>query len=517
MPLSLRVENRLGITSAAPSLPCYSWPPPGQASLHCVDNFVDNFPLCGAGKVSSLLSPAAQEAWSRILEELRRRVSDQKFQTWFHPIRPIEVSSNRVVLEVPNPFFVDWFEEHNLPLLRSAVSTQLPGGPEIRFTVADGYQNDFQRATHLPVERPPTTVGNRSVNLLVSSNLKPQFTFENFVVGRGNEFTYAACRAVAQDPARVYNPLFIYGGVGLGKTHIMQAIGFEVKQRTPTAKVHYVSSERFMNEMIESIQRGTTLDFRERYRGLDLLLIDDIQFMSGKESTQEEFFHTFNSLYDSNKQVVVTSDRAPKDIPDLEERLISRFNWGLVTDIQPPDLETRVAILRRKAERSGVEIPDAVLFFIAENIRSNIRELEGSLVRLSALASLTGTTLTTDLAREVLGDYIRGQQQRSPDVLEIQKAVAAHFELPVETLRGKRRTSSVALGRQVAMYLTKQLTSLTLVEIGRRFGNRDHSTVLYACSRVAERAATEPSFSQILDRIRHSLLNQRDQSDQGGG
>ena len=268
-----------------------------------------------------------------------------------------------------------------------------------------------------------------------------------------------------------------------------------------------------MNEMIESIQRGTTLDFRERYRGLDLLLIDDIQFMSGKESTQEEFFHTFNSLYDSNKQVVVTSDRAPKDIPDLEERLISRFNWGLVTDIQPPDLETRVAILRRKGERSGVEMPDSVLFFIAENIRSNIRELEGSLVRLSALSSLTGSALTIDLAREVLGDYIRGQLQRAPDVLEIQKVVAAHFELPVESLRGKRRTSTVALGRQVAMYLTKQLTSLTLVEIGRRFGNRDHSTVLYACAKVAEKSATDPAFAQFIDRIRHGLTSVRDQNE----
>jgi chromosomal replication initiator protein len=461
-----------------------------------------------------LLNPASQEAWSKILDELRLRTSEQKFQTWFRPIRPLEVSSVRVVLEVPNPFFVDWLEEHNLPLLKSAVSTQLPSSPEIRFTVADGYQADFPRPVGLPPERPTQILPLRLGLQGGTSNLKPQFTFENFVVGRGNEFTSAACRAVAQDPARIYNPLFIYGGVGLGKTHIMQAIGCEVKQRSPAAKVHYVSSERFMNEMIESIQRGTTLDFRERYRGLDLLLIDDIQFMSGKESTQEEFFHTFNSLYDSNKQVVVTSDRAPKDIPDLEERLISRFNWGLVTDIQPPDLETRVAILRRKAERSGVDIPDPILFFIAENIRSNIRELEGSLVRLSALASLTGSALTTDLAREVLGDYIRSQLQRTPDVLEIQKAVAARFELPVESLRGKRRTSSVAMGRQVAMYLTKQLTSLTLVEIGRRFGNRDHSTVLYACARIAERAATDAPFAQTIDRIRHTITSNRDQTGQ---
>ena len=446
------------------------------------------------------------ELWSRILEDLRQAVSEQKFQTWFRPIRPVEITPSKVVLEVPNPFFVDWFEEHNLPLLRSSISKEVAGNPEIRFAVSEGYQTGHAQPPASLLERPPAPpTAPRPIPVASSSNLKPQFTFENFVVGRGNEFTYAACRAVAQDPARVYNPLFIYGGVGLGKTHIMQAIGFEIKQRDASSRVYYVSSEKFMNEMIESIQRGTTLDFRERYRNLDLLLIDDIQFMSGKESTQEEFFHTFNSLYDANKQVVVTSDRAPKDIPDLEERLISRFNWGLVTDIQPPDLETRVAILRRKAERSHVDIPDPVLFFIAENIRSNIRELEGSLVRLSALSSLTGSSISTELAREVLGDYIRGQQLRCPDVLEIQKVVAGHFELPPETLRGKRRTSNVALARQVAMYLTKQLTPHTLVEIGRRFGNRDHSTVLYACTRVAEKASTDPAFSDFLDRIRRDL------------
>jgi chromosomal replication initiator protein len=455
---------------------------------------------------------ATIDTWSRILAFLRDSVSEQKFATWFRPIRPLEVTADRIVLEVPNPFFVDWFEEHNLPALRSAVSAEFGRAPEIRFTVADGYDAKFSHSSIRTDERAPNSEPGRLSAVLTSSNLKSQFTFDNFVVGRGNEFTAAACRAVAQDPARVYNPLFIHGGVGLGKTHIMQAVGFDVKQRNASAKVFYVSSEKFMNEMIESIQRGRTLEFRDRYRGLDLLLIDDIQFMSGKESTQEEFFHTFNSLYDANKQVVVTSDRAPKDIPDLEERLISRFNCGLVTDIQPPDLETRVAILRRKAERSQVVIPDTVFFFIAENIRSNIRELEGSLVRLSALASLTGSDITVDLAREVLGDYIRGQQQRIPDVAEIQKVVAVHFELSPESLRGRRRTSSVALARQVAMYITKQATPLTLVEIGRRFGNRDHSTVLYACARIAEKASRDPVFSTTLDRIQKDLASGLEQS-----
>lgn len=448
----------------------------------------------------------AENIWASILEDLKRRVSEQKFLTWFRPIRPVEVTPGRVTLEVPNPFFIDWFEEHNLPLLRSSIEAQLGGSPDIRFSVTPDYQRDFQPdygysspgSYVRPVPSLPTPGG-------CYHNLNSRFVFENFVVGRGNEFTYAACKAVAGDPARIYNPLFIHGGVGLGKTHIMQAVGTEVKRRLPRAKVFYVAAEKFMNEMIESIQRGTTLEFRERYRGLDVLLIDDIQFMSGKESTQEEFFHTFNSLYDSNKQVVVTSDRAPKDINDLAERLISRFNWGLVTDIQPPDLETRVAILRRKAERENIQIPDSVLFFIAENVRSNIRELEGSLVRLSALASLSGSPITDDLAREVLGDYIRENQARSVEVIDIQKTVATHFELPVESLRGKRRTSAVALARQVAMYLTKQLTSLTLVEIGRRFGNRDHSTVLHACNKISQRSSQNDEFAQLLDRIRRSI------------
>ena len=457
-----------------------------------------------------MLTSLPQDVWEKILEELRRRVSEQKFQTWFRPIRPLEISEERIVLEVPNPFFIDWFEEHNLPLLRSAVSSQIHSNPVIRFAVAENYQETFQRPRP-SAEASRNPAPPRSSNSLKFHNLNPRFNFDSFVVGRGNEFAYAAGNAVAQTPARVYNPLFIYGGVGLGKTHLMQAIGHHVLTQAPGAKVFYVSSEKFMNEMIESIQRATTIEFRERYRNLDLLLIDDIQFMSGKESTQEEFFHTFNTLYDANKQVVVTSDRAPKDIQDLEERLISRFNWGLVTDIQPPDFETRVAILRHKAERDHIRIPDEVLCFAAENIRTNIRELEGSLVRLQALASLSGGPITTELARDVLGDYIRTHQPKVPDVLEIQRAVAAHFELPVESLRGRRRTSGVALARQVAMFITKQLTPLTLIEIGRRFGNRDHSTVLYACTKMSQRVVGDAEFSALLTRIREELLASADQ------
>jgi len=471
---------------------------------------VDDFLISDKGGAQPLLTSLPHDAWEKILDELRRRVSEQKFQTWFRPIRPLEISGDRIVLEVPNPFFIDWFEEHNLPLLRSAVEAHIPSNPTIRFAVAENYQENFQKPNPSADTRRATTP-TRPASQLRLHNLNPRFTFDNFVVGRSNEFTYAAALAVAQTPARVYNPLFIYGGVGLGKTHLMHATGHQVMAENRSAKVFYVSSEKFMNEMIESIQRATTIEFRERYRNLDLLLIDDIQFMSGKESTQEEFFHTFNSLYDANKQVVVTSDRAPKDIQDLEERLISRFNWGLVTDIQPPDFETRVAILRHKAERDNIRIPDEVLYFAAENIRTNIRELEGSLVRLQALASLSGGPITTELARDVLSDYIRTHQPKTPDIGEIQRVVAAHFELPPESLRGRRRTSNVALARQVGMYITKQLTSLTLIEIGRRFGNRDHSTVLYACTKMAERVARDSDFGGLVDRIRRDLLASNDQ------
>ncbi len=451
--------------------------------------------------------PHSDLRWSRVLEQIRSRVTDQKFETWYRPIRPLELGDRVVLLEVPNPFFVDWFEEHNLPLLRAAVEAEFGVGPEIRFHVAPDYQDRFPIPAPRPAAPSATPRSARNGVPLKSHNLNPRFTFADFVVGGGSAFTFAASRAVAGDPGRVYNPLFIHGGVGLGKTHLMQAVGFEVLQRTPTARLVYVSAERFMNEMIESIQRGKTIEFRELYRRVDVLLVDDIQFMSGKESTQEEFFHTFNSLYDANKQVVVTCDRPPKDLQDLEERLVSRFNWGLVTDVQPPDLETRAAILRHKAEREGVELSDEVIFFVAENVRSNIRELEGSLVRLSALASLTGSPIHIDLAREVLADYIRHQAPSQPDVLFIQKVVASHFDLPVESLRGRRRTSSVALARQVGMYLAKQLTTLTLVDIGRRFGNRDHSTVLHGCGKVATRIEADAEFKQRVEGMKLDLLD----------
>jgi chromosomal replication initiator protein len=338
----------------------------------------------------------------------------------------------------------------------------------------------------------------------VTHNLYPRFTFDSFVVGKSNEFAHAASLAVGQEPGGVYNPLFIYGGTGLGKTHLMQAIGHTVLGLHPGARVFYASSESFMNEMIQAITAGRTLDFRKKYRSLDVLLLDDIHFLSGRDATQEEFFHTFNSLHDAHKQIVVTSDRPPKDIAQVEERLISRFNSGLVTDIQPPDLETRVAILRSKAGRENISLPQDVLFLIAERIQRNIRELEGCLVRLSALSRLLCVPITVDLALEVLRVYA-GPGDAAVDLGQIQRRVAKEFDVTVESLRGKRRTSTIAFARQVAMYLTKQLTPLTLVEIGRGFGNRDHSTVLYAIDKIAEGRRTRPDLDRRVDELLRDL------------
>ena len=486
------------------------------------------------------LAPREVGTWAAILEHLQSRVTEQKFDTWYRKLSPLTVTEDAVLLEVPNAFFVDFFEEYNIPTLKESIQEIMGASPQIRFRVrkneespdgamADG---DVGNSSERPLS-PPLPLAISQVSARQSPSLgdatagrrihlqenghrsggafRPRFTFDNFVVGRGNEFAYAACQAVANDPARAYNPLFLHGGVGLGKTHLMHAIGTEVSSRNPGAKICYVSTEQFMNEMIESIQRGSTIDFRNRYRKLDMLLIDDIQFLAGKESTQDEFFHTFNTLYGSNKQVVIASDRAPKEIQDLEERLISRFHWGLVSDIQPPDLETRMAILRAKAEEKGLSVPPDVILEIAKLIQTNIRELEGSLIRIKAFADLLRSPINVSLVHDALSDYIRNQARRPIDVLDIQKYAAQAYGVPPESLRGKRRTNTVANARQVAVYLTKELTTLTVVEIGRRFGNRDHSTVLHAVKKVRQMMTESPEVKQRIEQMKHELesLSQR--------
>jgi chromosomal replication initiator protein len=456
--------------------------------------------------VQSLQTEETSQVWAQVLHSVRGRVgSPQAFDTWFKPIIPRAVSAQLVELEVPNAFFVDWIHEHHLAALRQSLSEVLGAAPEIRFSALE------PSAPALPAEPRPSVpaaaaVEPRAARLWLDSQLSPRHTFESFVVGSSNRFTHAACMAVAQGPGRAYNPLFIFGGSGLGKTHLLHAIGHQVMRDRPGLRVYYVPAERFTNEMIYAIQHAQTLAFRNKYRNVDLLLIDDIQFLAGKESTQEEFFYTFNALRDAHKQIVVTADKPPKDIPMLEARLTSRFNQGLVTDIKQPDLETRIAILRNRCDQEGadVRLSEDVLLLIADRVRTNIRDLEGCLVRLMAVAALTGQEISLELAEEVLQHYVNPEpDQLTPE--RIVALVAERFGIKGEALFGQRRTRSVALPRQVAMYLLRQLTELSLVDIGRVFGGRDHSTVIYACEKVGTMVATDNEFAERINGLISTL------------
>ncbi len=429
--------------------------------------------------------------WEQILEIVRGQVNNQCFRTWFLPARLSRLADHTLFIEGPNQFFMDWLSEHHRSTLESAATDVLGFSPRIEFVAAEdtlppAREEQEERRSRGSFFRRYTPPVPKSVGLQLNAN----YSFEEFVVGDNSRMAQAASMAVAEKPGRVYNPLFIYGGVGLGKTHLAQAIAHSVLDAHRKAKVYYTSSERFMTELILAIRQGKTLEFKNRYRGVDLLIIDDIQFLAGKESTQEEFFHTFNALHDSERQIVVTSDRPPKDIRELEERLVSRFEWGLITDIQPPDLETRMAILRKKTEKDNIPIPDDVLFLIAESVRSNIRELEGSLIRLLAFAGLTNSPIDIDLAREVLKDFVK-RTPRTPTIQDIQKLVAEYFHLTLEQLKSEKRSSQIVLPRQVAIYLCRELTGKSLSEIGRAHGGRDHTTVLHACRKI-ERLVRDP-------------------------
>ncbi len=466
--------------------------------------------------VSYVQPESITQLWEQVLEAVRSRLgSQQAYDTWFRPVVPRHLSPQLAELEVPNAFFTDWIHEHHFGALREALTSVLGSPPEVRFAAREHEPPEPPAGTAPPAgETPPEAVATLTAATATAAPrntgtaLNPRYTFESFVVGGSNRFTHAACLAVAQKPGRVYNPLFVFGGSGLGKTHLLHAIGHLVLRERPAARVAYVSAERFMNEMIFAIQHGQTLAFRNKYRNVEVLLIDDIQFLAGKESTQEEFFHTFNALRDGHKQIVVSADKPPKDIPMLEERLTSRFNQGLVTDVQQPDLETRIAILRNRcaAEGGGARVPDDVLLMIADRIRNNIRDLEGCLVRLLAVASLVHRDITLELAEEVIHQYVDPE----PDHLTPERIVAIvseRFGVKTEALCGKRRTKTVALPRQVAMYLLRQFTDLSLVEIGRLFGGRDHSTVLYACVKVAGLIHSDPEFGDKVNGLVSTLAS----------
>ena len=434
--------------------------------------------------------------WTQVREDVEPQMTKPSYETWLKPTRPWKLENNILFIEVPNEFARDLLESRYASLLISTLNNYIPDELSLKFIIQ---KNNSSEEHHLST---PHVIFGAEENAM---NLNPKYTFESFVVGESNRFAHAASLAVAESPARAYNPLFVYGGVGLGKTHLMQAIGHFVMQNNPYFKVVYVSSEKFTNELINAIQKNKTPSFRAKYRNVDLLLIDDIQFLAGKESTQEEFFHTFNALHEASKQIVISSDRLPREIPTLEDRLRSRFEWGLITDIQAPDLETRIAILRKKAVFEGWKLPNDVMVYIADLINSNIRELEGALIRVIAYSSLTNQEISIALADEVLKDIISAQQAKRVTIPLIQQLVADFFQLTIDDFKSKRRTQNIAFPRQIAMYLSRALTDASLPKIGEEFGGRDHTTVIHACDRIKELITNDPKIDQTVKDLTKQL------------
>ncbi len=440
--------------------------------------------------------------WDQVLARVETKVNRHSFYTWFKPTSFASEDGAAVTVHVPNVLFKDWLTKHYAGVISEAMSEVKRGHLSVNFvsdSQPDGSHIALGPEEAVAFETPPPLSA-----VAGSGGLNPRYTFDTFIVGPSNQFAHAASRAVAELPSRSYNPLFVYGGVGLGKTHLMHAIGHYVLRHDVNLRLTYISSERFMNEMINALRYDRVLDFRERYRSVDVLLMDDIQFLAGKEGTQTEFFHTFNALYDSQKQIVLSSDCPPHEIPALEERLRSRFEWGLIADIQSPDLETKTAILKKKAEAEAVPLSDDVAIYIAGKIKSNIRELEGSLIRLIAYASLTGQEISLALAQEVLKNVL-DHTERAVTIDIIQKYVADYYNLKLTELRSRNNSKSVAKPRQVAMYLCKSLTHASLPEIGRSFGGKHHSTVIHSIRKVEELRKRDGDFNNLISTFLESF------------
>jgi chromosomal replication initiator protein len=446
--------------------------------------------------------------WDEVLSRIETKVNRHSFYTWFKPTSFVSDDGLALRVRVPNTLFRDWLTKHYSAVLDEALGELDRKGALVAFVTDEAiaiaasapppeevWEPGESREIAEPEPEPDDTQ---------AGGLAPRYSFDTFIVGSSNQFAHAACRAVAEAPSRSYNPLFIYGGVGLGKTHLMHAIGHYVLNHLKALKLTYISSERFMNEMINAVRYDRILDFRERYRSVDVLLVDDIQFLAGKEGTQTEFFHTFNALYDSQKQIVISSDRPPHEIPALEERLRSRFEWGLIADIQPPDLETKVAILKKKAETEGLPLPDNVAIYIAGKIKSNIRELEGSLIRLVAYASLTGREISLPLAQDVLRNVLQ-HDERAVTIEGIQKFVSDYYQLKHGELKSRNNSKSIAMPRQIAMYLCKSLTNASLPEIGKSFGGKHHSTVIHSIRKIETLRKTDGNFNTLINTFMESF------------
>ncbi|WLD93395.1 chromosomal replication initiator protein DnaA [Alkalihalobacillus sp. AL-G] len=444
------------------------------------------------------------DLWNKVLSEIEKKLSKPSFETWLKSTTAHSLQEDTLVVTAPNEFARDWLESRYSNLISETLHDITGAELSVKFIIPQNQSQeelDYEQA----LKKKPKVDVDPSDDNLKQSMLNPKYTFDTFVIGSGNRFAHAASLAVAEAPAKAYNPLFIYGGVGLGKTHLMHAIGHYVIDHNPSAKVVYLSSEKFTNEFINSIRDNKTVDFRNKFRSVDVLLIDDIQFLAGKEQTQEEFFHTFNTLHEESKQIVISSDRPPKEIPTLEDRLRSRFEWGLITDITPPDLETRIAILRKKAKAEGLDIPNEVMLYIANQIDTNIRELEGALIRVVAYSSLINQDMNADLAAEALKDIIPSSKPRTITIYDIQERVGEIYSVKLEDFKAKKRTKSVAFPRQIAMYLSRELTDFSLPKIGEEFGGRDHTTVIHAHEKISKLLATDQQLQNKVKEIRDIL------------
>jgi len=459
-----------------------------------------------------------EDVWREAQTHLKNVLTGQTYNTWIEPLSFLSTEDDTLTLQVPSTFIQKWVTDKYLTMIKEVLYALTSVQYHIEFHIAEPKEQhkeepkEPKQAKSSPAPKEPEKEKEKEKEKDKEKkapefmpNLNPKYTFDSFVCGASNQFAYAASQAVANKPASNYNPLFIYGGVGLGKTHLVHAIGNHILAKNAKAKICYYSSEKFMNEMINCLRYKKMEEFRNKFRKMDLLLIDDIQFMAGKEATQEEFFHTFNALYDSHKQIVITSDKFPKEIPGLEERLRSRFEWGLIADIQPPNIETKMAILKKKADMHGIELPDDVAFFLANGANSNIRELEGMLIRLEAFASLTGSALTLNMAREVMKDIIV-EKTKEVTVEMIQKVVAEHFRIKLSELKSDKRVKTLVVPRQIAIYICRELTKASYPEIGEKFGGKDHSTIIHSVKKIEKQMAGDNEFRASVEDIKKKVL-----------
>jgi len=445
--------------------------------------------------------------WDKTVKIIKEKVSQQNFETWIRPIRIAAMEGDQVHLSVPNRFFRDWLVENYLSLIRESMKSETGVPFHVEFVIE--HENNQYQSVGESGDAPATekTPPKRPSRARVHSSLNVNYSFDRFVVGASNQFAHAASAAVAEQPAKNYNPLFIYGGVGLGKTHLLNAIGLKTLKLFQDMNVVYVSAEVFMNELINSIRYDKMPKFREKFRNIDCLLIDDIQFIAGKERTQEEFFHTFNTLHDAGKQIVVTSDKFPKDIPNLEGRLRSRFEWGLIADIQPPEIETKIAILEKKAQENRIALPGNVALYLASQAESNIRELEGYLVRIAAYSSLTGRQIDLDLVKDVMKQLLRKEEKVKITIEEIVKTVGAKYGIKLSDIKSQKKNKNLVLARQVSMFMAREMTSASFPDIGEKIGGRDHSTVIYAHNKIKKVMETDRTLRDAIEEIQQILLN----------